>query len=322
MENFSRVKKYEELRKKIEEDTDVDASEEIKSEELSSFANKLNNIDPSNFKKMDVAEDKKEHLPERDRRESYFEDSNEEPLPNFKNEYLDDFIKEVKEYNIANGNCNDEDTQINILNQLQNVNRVSRGAYQEKMSKEQQTIDEMPTTVDVDIASQVKELAALSDDSDTIDEIQNGMRDDLTDERILEKQQAVQMQQAQQKQATQIQQMQQNQQMQEMQQQMAEENSTDKSRGTGMFILPKEEGSVVSSSNYRMEESKIQQKLVEETQQLRVQISEYEDEMNGMSDHLDKNSKLLTTILLILIFALVAVIGFVIYMVVKSGGKL
>ncbi|MEG0313832.1 MAG: hypothetical protein RR646_01065 [Erysipelotrichaceae bacterium] len=316
MESFSRVKKYEELRKKIEDDADVDATEDIKSDELSSFANKLNNIDPSNFKKMDVTEDKKEHVPERDRRESYFEDSNDEPLPNFKNEYLDDFIKEVKEYNIANGNCNDEDTQINILNQLQNVSRVSRGAYQEQMNKEQGEIDSTISDTEVDIASQVKELAAMSDNDDNesninedeINEKQEGMRDDLTDKSILEQSDKEDMLS---QQLTEIQ-----------QQQSAAQMNADKGRGTGMFILPKEVGSVVSSSNYRMEENKIQQKLVEETQQLRVQISEYEDEMNGMSDHLDKNSKLLTVILLILIFALIAVIGFVIYMVVKSGGKL
>ena len=66
MEKLSRVKKYEQLRKEIE----TEPAEEIKSDQLSQYANRLNEFDPVLFKKMEVKEEV--HVPVREKKEARF----------------------------------------------------------------------------------------------------------------------------------------------------------------------------------------------------------------------------------------------------------
>lgn len=53
-------------------------------------------------------------------------------IDQFHNEYLDEFIREVKEYNIKKGNAVSQDTQVNILNELSG-NEEARNEYVEEI---------------------------------------------------------------------------------------------------------------------------------------------------------------------------------------------
>ena len=87
--------------------------------------------------------------------------------------------------------------------------------------------------------------------------------------------------------------------------------------------VPMKAANDISTYEQEMQREKLlHQKLVEETQQLRRQLDEYEDELTDLSDGVEKNNRILNVILCCLILALLGVIAFVIIMLVKAGGTL
>lgn len=269
MEKLSRVKKYEDLRKNIESET-PSGGDAVSGDKLSSYANKLNTIDPTVFKKMDIKEEN--HVPERERRESYFQDELDTPIASFTNEYLDDFISEVKEYNIRKGTRENEDTEIDILSQLQNVSR-KRSQYVEQIKDPtpEPKLEETNTMSRDDIAKQVQEL--------------------LKEEKLEPVIAAP-----------------------------VEEKPVEPKEPTRVYEKITKPQPIVEEPEVPTDSMHAQ--LVEETQQLRVQLNEYEGELTDLNDGLDKTNRILNIILCTLIFVLIAVIGVVIYWLVKEGGLL
>ena len=102
MEKLSRVKKYAQLREELMNN----AESQVSSSELSEFAKRLNQIDSSQFEKMEASANT-DHDPVHLRRETYFESEKEtkkeekleDTFSSFSNEYLDEYINEVKQYN-------------------------------------------------------------------------------------------------------------------------------------------------------------------------------------------------------------------------------
>ena len=139
MSNFSRSKKYEDLHREIQNDNEGN----IQSNELSQYANKLNEIDSNNFDRMNQSYNKD---PNRARNmelnqmyqqanpvpnQNYYHEqqpiNNQQPLQNQQqgpahNDYMNEFISEVKDYNMKQGLRTAEDTQINILNEIRGQN--------------------------------------------------------------------------------------------------------------------------------------------------------------------------------------------------------
>lgn len=105
----SRVQKNQNLYENITANTD----DRIESTGLSEYANRLNQIDNDQFERMNIMENET-HAPiharitEEESVESNIYDT-------FENEYLRDFLDEVKEYNVRKGYRSDNDTQTNIL---------------------------------------------------------------------------------------------------------------------------------------------------------------------------------------------------------------
>lgn len=90
MEKLSRVKKYEDLRKSIEMDNNIDAT--VQDESLAASENLLKSFDSSVFKKVEIKEE--EETPKRAKAFDDQTETNKENLNDtFTNEYLDDFIK-------------------------------------------------------------------------------------------------------------------------------------------------------------------------------------------------------------------------------------
>ncbi|MBS6373462.1 MAG: hypothetical protein KH431_02460 [Erysipelotrichaceae bacterium] len=269
MEKLSRVKKYEDLRKNIESEN-PSSGDVVSGDKLSSYANKLNTIDPTVFKKMDIKEEN--HIPERERREAYFQDELDTPISSFTNEYLDDFISEVKEYNIRKGTRENEDTEIDILSQLQNVSR-KRSQYVEQIKDPQpvQKLEETNTISRDDIAKQVQEL------------LKEEKLEPVNDDPIVTK-------------------------------------AAEPKESTQVYEKITRPQPVMEAAEVPTDSMHAQ--LVEETQQLRVQLNEYEGELTDLNDGLDKTNRILNIILCTLIFVLIAVIGVVIYWLVKEGGLL
>ena len=163
MEKLSRVKKYEDLRKSIEMDNNIDAT--VQDESLAASENLLKSFDSSVFKKVEIKEE--EETPKRAKAFDDQAETNKENLNDtFTNEYLDDFIKEVRDYNIRKGNRESEDTEVDILYQLNAANRAKRTRYIQEIKDEvPEMVQESPKTVlsKEEIAQEVKNL--LREDS-------------------------------------------------------------------------------------------------------------------------------------------------------------
>ncbi|MCI5774576.1 MAG: hypothetical protein MR210_08445 [Erysipelotrichaceae bacterium] len=120
MPKYSRTKKYEELRNKLQSDNEAN----ISSKELSEYANRLNKIDANSFESMKTNNDNINHDPIHRRKESVFGTDNiasankDDKYNNFNNEYLDEYIDEVKQYMMEKGLMVTDNTQQNILREL------------------------------------------------------------------------------------------------------------------------------------------------------------------------------------------------------------
>lgn len=64
------------------------------------------------------------------------------------------------------------------------------------------------------------------------------------------------------------------------------------------------------------------QRLNEQTMQMKIKIEKQEEDLADLTQDIDKTNRLLNIILVILILALFAVIGFTVYTILKNGGKL
>lgn len=130
MEKLSRTKKYQALRESLQND----AESQVVSKDLTSFQDRLNRLDVMHFDTEQIGTD---HDPVHARRTNYFEETPAvkeevviEPVVieeaeiekttqyTFNNEYLDEYISEVKEYNKNKGLLKKDDTAMNILEGL------------------------------------------------------------------------------------------------------------------------------------------------------------------------------------------------------------
>lgn len=336
METLSRVKKYEDLRKQIEDDGL--GSETLPDEKLQDYAQRLNEIDPTIFKKVAVSEEEP-YTPERERvvpKPDYKDEANTDE---FHNEYLDDFINEVREYNIKKGTRENEDTQIDILNQLNAVSRAKRSDYLQNIEevKPQPQVENKTAASKEEIAEQVKNLI--------VEEVQEEPQPVIEKESapivkplnepdatrafvrpISEERKKKQLEATAEMKQLAKQSEDDTMQMQKMKQeasleQLAQEAIKPSKRHP--FINRKEKPTTVPTKEELAEmerEKRLQQKLVEETQQLRVQLNEYEDDLNDLSEGVEKTNKLLNIILGCLILALLVIIGIIVYWIVEAGG--
>lgn len=287
MEKLSRVKKYESLRKAIEIDNNIDAAEDSKSSEQA-----LKSFDSSIFKKAAI---KEETAPKRAKEEKEVEGKESSTSDTFTNEYLDDFIKEVRDYNIRKGNRQSEDTQVDILYQLNAENRAKRTRYlQEIKDKQDDTIIEplsdeengKPVLSKEDLAKEVQQLLIDEDVQDsTFDEEAQDTDVEELSEKLMQTQQ-IDLHQA------------------------------------AALVLPSddEKEDIEDSVKPNDEEDSLHKKLIEETQQLRVQLDEYEGELSDLSSGVEKNNRILNFILCFLILVLLVIIGFIGYYLWQATG--
>lgn len=311
MEKLSRVKKYEELRKNI--DTGMDESQNNRTD---GYNKGMSDVHASIFKKMNF-EEEQPHMPEREKITRISEP--EDTVNDFQNEYLDDFLNEVKEYNLKKGTRECDDTQIDILQQLQ-PNRPTRSHYVEDIKEEKApapSIEDMVNTMsNEEIAKEVKSLLdETTNPQPRYEQLhEDGLMSSIPRRETVKEpfyESPVQPQP-------------------QYQEPLKEEplfhEPISPSREFSQTVsqkVPMKAANDISTYEQEMQREKLlHQKLVEETQQLRRQLDEYEDELTDLSDGVEKNNRILNVILCCLILALLGVIAFVIIMLVKAGGTL
>lgn len=145
MEKLSRVKKYENLRNQIDMNTNDEAIN-------------MNRVDPIIFKKMDIQE-------ETPRREKEITIRKPNESDTFVNEYMDDLIRDVKQYNRDKGLLHSDITELDILNQLKNPTRLKREDYVKTIEEEPKVDENTIIQSKKEIAMQIQEL--LKEDNNT-----------------------------------------------------------------------------------------------------------------------------------------------------------
>jgi hypothetical protein len=164
MDNLSRTKKNNQLYQKLHSDNET----QISSDRLSLYANRLHEIDNERFSEMttNATSDNPLHA----KKTEYL---NTEPAPqqisSFNNEYLDEFISEVKQYNIKKGLRAVEDTQTNILKEVLKKDI--------EVKKEDQVIDKEINTIDQEMIT--SEMQKMIDTDYQPNDIDNEFEDEM-----------------------------------------------------------------------------------------------------------------------------------------------
>lgn len=227
METLSRVKKYQALRNEIENDRE----EELVSPALSSYAERLNKIDPLLSKQSTQGRDESYealHF----RREQAIKTNDEFVNKPLETDYIQEFLEEVRNYNLSKGYRKEFDTELDILKKHGPI-----GLNPKEPIKD---FDEAVPESEDDLTMQIKTL------------IENDF-----------------------------------------------EESEEASK-------PKDPEELTQ--------------VLEETQKLRIQLSDYEKELVNMNESVLSSHRVLNMVVFFLVLVLIVMLGFAIYWVLYSKG--
>ncbi len=297
MGKYSRTAKYEELRNSLQHD----AEEQIETKDLSEFANRLNKLDAEEFKEMAVREEVIE--PVRVRQESFVDEGNDlgvESVENtndnqftaeelvkdqeramentqkmavFNNEYLDEYLEEVKAYNEEQGITTEDKLQDKLLREIrkeQSTNLDKETLSSRWSDVEEERTEILPSAESVEITKMHTKIAMELNQMLTEEHPQLFAQ---AEEQIIEQEDVV--------------------------------NMTD-------FPFNFEEKLA--------EERTAREALVEETTQMRVQLTEYKEELEGMEEKMHNSNRILNFILIVFILVCLVVIGVALYWILLNRG--
>ncbi|MEE8807321.1 MAG: hypothetical protein SOI44_02750 [Lactimicrobium sp.] len=318
MAKLSRTEKYKDLRESLQNDVGQD----IATKDLHRFQDRLNQIDSNNFAPpSDVPDTANDHDPIHVRRAAYqspradessvqrqpdpqdslnFEhDDAQDEEPAFANDYLDRYINEVKQYNIAQGNAVSENTEVNILDRLK---KEQPEPAPDRPYRERETSRNARRTTQVPFINQnVTPNAYRAEDDDTPSAPDNARDIASTVRGLVDDDTPSPKQPARTKAAS---------------YQQQEQVNTDE-----VPDLDQDGHHVMSTGefNRRMElERTTRQQLLNETTQMRAQLDDYEDNLSEVSDKMRHTNQILNIVLVVLIIALIIVLLIVIYWIFLS----
>lgn len=186
MAELSRIKKYKDLRESIAQD--LDSNDVTTTKELSRFQKRLNQIDANNFHRSgDYTESASEGVHRRVSAPITKEEpvkpvisepvtafENEEPAPTladfeagafttvndlagYDNDYLDQYIREVKQYNIEQGNSSLENTSMDILRKIKGDTTASKKIQEARKTPVKKPYSNSTGTTDIPFMSSNKQ---------------------------------------------------------------------------------------------------------------------------------------------------------------------
>ncbi len=303
MATLSRTKKYQDLRDRLQHDTSADS---LSTNDLSRFEKRLNEIDAQNFsytennsqesysaehaRNLDTQPAVETEPLHRKKAQPSFDTSsfakNENDVT-FDNDYLDQYIREVKQYNIDQGNAASENTSLNILKQIERNNsktpdrpyprtnsQTSEIPFLNKKEPVQTEPIQQPTYQDTEPTQPLTKEDIMAEVQSLVNGVDN---------------------------------------VQPIQQEVKETSpfvpnnyNYENTMGTDTF-------------NARLEADRTtRQQLLNETTQMRAQLDDYEDNLSEFSDKMRHTNTILNIVLVMLIIALAIIVGFVIYWIVIS----
>lgn len=363
MAEYSRTNKYRELREKLQNDT---GSDDVNTKDLSRFESRLNRIDSTNFKAPEekhttvstggtharTVEKPKEML-RRTQAKSLSPSfdtgyvTNENDTATFDDDYLNRYIKEVKDYNIAQGTADSENTSVNILRQLrrnqekdEQKEAPSRPYPKRSIFREtDDTDDDFPDTTDIGFGKtrtlSSEERPAPSKKESSQNFTRHRPQDTRTENlsRTLFGEDDVPASDAKPASASASehdtnssatgndQNLTKEDIMAEVQN-MVNGNSQNTSDSSSPFVTNNSSASDNRDqyNSQAVDDRTARQQLLNETTQMRAQLDDYEDNLSEVSDKMRHTNRILNIVLVVLILALAIILGIVIYWIVLSRG--
>ena len=303
MASLSRTEKYKELRDQLQHDNT--AGETLNTPELSRFSKKLNEIDPDHFEPAEEISTSHGAIHAKTEASleeiaSQIEAEAEKPVYNFSqyhknendteisnNEAMDEVIREVKLYNIENGNAVSQNTSMNIM---QGLNPTAAAKQEEKPKKSPDRPyprdKKRNDTADIPFMSPFKSY----DDTDENTEKIGVPNDEPVSE---EPSQTMSREDI-----------------------MAEVQSLVHGKPLKSRRKPVDEQIYTELEDDRT----TRQRLLNETTQMRAQLDGYEDNLSEVNDKMRYTNRILNLVLIVLILALVVILFILVYWVVLSRG--
>lgn len=317
MANLSRTKKYQDLRDRLQNESSVD---NFSTTDLSRFEKRLNDLDAQNFSLPDsymsdthnatharnheVKEEKENPFvgnPDFDT-SSYYTNQNEST---FDNDYLDRYIREVKQYNIDQGNAALENTQLNILKQIERNNHPTPSTPYARQEEPHSETTDIPV-----FTSKTSKLQPVDmDDNFQRQPVQEDEAGEVVPTQILSKEDIM----------AEVQNLVNGDKPPLPQDSIEQPQQTTYSNASPFVDDLFDKNMSTDTFNRRMEiERTTRQQLLNETTQMRAQLDDYEDNLSEVSDKMRQTNKILNIVLMILILFLAVVVGFVIYWIIIS----
>ncbi len=315
MEKLSRVEKYKQLRESVDQNS-VSSKPSIGPVELQK---QLMDIEQTNDA-IKEEESKHSRKPLRFSKEIDVNPTYDTGKETFHNEYLDDFLNEVKEYNMEKGTRLSDNTQIDILLQLDPENRRRRTQHYDAIRNEVFEKKEKEDDADVaytqslshdELQAEMDKLfeedaANVNDESLHATQQQEEKTQDVPLTRInpvtppiKNTPEAMET---------------------ESHPDLLEEESEDLSE-TKVVETEHFEEEQTDDEKTKIEDTFVnEERLIAETAQIRMQMDDYEDELSNLHAKVSKSNRILNIILLVLVIALIAVIGITVYWLKEAGG--
>lgn len=311
MGKYSRTQKYEELRNRMQNENETD----ITNREIAQVNRRMNELNGTNLQ----AEAPSDHNPTHARFhpsnhiveeaavsapasstpdfDARFLQNNENYTGAFNNEYLNEYIREAKQYNVDHGNALSGNTDINILRTIRGE-KAAPAPLKPYADEVEKTKDTMPELAVKKEEKSTFDTDTLSDFLDSLDDTPQTKAENettgMTREDI----------------AAEVQQLIQNSGRQQMPSYIPAEKGS----------APCDPAAIISAAVENSEEQKTRQQLLQETTQMRAQLNDYQDNLSEVSNKMKRTNRILNIVLIVLIIALSVVLLVVIYWILQSRG--
>lgn len=303
MATLSRREKYKELRDQLQHDNT--AGETLSTPELTRFSKRLNEIDSANFaapeevgtnhdavhvKKETSLEEIASQIEAEAAREPMFDIDayrrNENDSSVLGNDMMDEVIREVKQYNIENGNAVSQNTSLNIMKEISTLRKPEETPVQ-PVSKPYPKEKKRNDTADIPFMSPFRRYTD-DDDEESTEKI--GLDAEEPEA--------------------------------ESSQTMSREDIMAEVQNLVNGKPLKQKKKTVDQSIYEeLEDDRTtRQRLLNETTQMRAQLDGYEDNLSEVNDKMRYTNRILNIVLVVLIIALIVILFILIYWVVLSRG--
>lgn len=291
MAKYSRMKKYENYRNQIQ----MGNEDSLASDDLKEFSSRLNRIDasiandiPTQNRSNSASRVKHYDTPvntnptvAQAKQQAQAVTVNEAKNEPFKNEYLDEFLDEVKKYNVEQGYANDENTQVNIFSQLNG---------QKPTPKTNNTIESYNNGNE--LFENTSASATVSNDQELMSEKQL----EQVQESVKDKRNSI------------------TQELQTLLSQATEENNQETEESAQIPTIQ------VQSKPIEKRNQQLLEQTAKQTVRLSQAYDELDEDLDDMESRMGKNTRLVNFILVLIVLALIVVLVVIVYAILIMKG--